>query len=154
MLIRKARREEAGILTDLSMRSKAYWGYDDAFMAACTEALRVPEDAIEKYSTYVAEDGGRVAGYFMLIVEDDKGYLESLFVEPEYIGHGLGKLLWDELMEVAKEAGVYEFTIDADPHAEGFYIRMGAEKEGEKESSVFKGRMLPRLRMKISSQAY
>jgi hypothetical protein len=39
--IRKARPDEAGELTELALRSKAHWGYDEAFMASCREELTV-----------------------------------------------------------------------------------------------------------------
>lgn len=41
MLIRDARPDEAGELTELALRSKAHWGYDEAFMASCREELTV-----------------------------------------------------------------------------------------------------------------
>jgi hypothetical protein len=37
--LRPARAEEGDLLTDLAFRSKAYWGYDEAFMAACRDEL-------------------------------------------------------------------------------------------------------------------
>lgn len=149
MLIRKANREEAGILSELSMRSKAHWGYDAAFMEACREALRAPEEDIEKYITYVAEEEGRIAGYFMLTTEECGYYLESMFIDPAYIGKGVGKMLWDKLIAVAREEGISEFLLDADPHAEGFYLHMGAVRTGEHESSTFPGRMLPRMKVEV-----
>lgn len=38
--VRLARSEETGALTGLALRSKASWGYDDAFMAAFLDACR------------------------------------------------------------------------------------------------------------------
>ncbi len=150
MRIRKANPEDADVLTALSMRSKAHWGYDAAFMEACRESLRVPKDAIEKYLTYVVEDGDRVAGFFMLTEEEGCGhYLESMFVDPDFIGRGMGRLIWDKLIEVAKVEGIHEFILDADPHAEGFYQHMGAVRIGEHESSTFPGRMLPRMKVTL-----
>jgi hypothetical protein len=32
MLIRAARPDEAGFLSDLAVRAKGYWGYDAAFL--------------------------------------------------------------------------------------------------------------------------
>jgi hypothetical protein len=36
-------------------------------------------------------------------------------------------------------------TIDADPHAEAFYLAMGAVRVGEAASESIPGRSLPRL---------
>ena len=40
-MIRPARSGEAKALSDLALRSKAHWGYDAAFMAACRAELTV-----------------------------------------------------------------------------------------------------------------
>ena len=39
--IRLARREETHALSELAFLSKAYWGYDEDFMAACRAELTV-----------------------------------------------------------------------------------------------------------------
>lgn len=49
-------------------------------------------------------------------------------------------------MEVARALGLSSLLIDADPNAEGFYLRMGAERVGEVPSGSISGRMLPLLR--------
>ena len=41
--IRLARRDDLAALTALAIRSKAHWGYDDAFMTACVDELTVTE---------------------------------------------------------------------------------------------------------------
>ena len=45
--------------------------------------------------------------------------------------------------------GAAALEIDADPHAAGFYERMGAVRIGETPSSLIPGRSLPRLRLLI-----
>jgi SAM-dependent methyltransferase len=40
-------------------------------------------------------------------------------------------------------------TIDADPHAEAFYVAMGAARVGESPSGSIPGRMLPRLELSV-----
>jgi hypothetical protein len=37
--------------------------------------------------------------------------------------------------------------LQSDPHAEGFYLAMGAQRIGQSESTVTPGRMLPLLRL-------
>jgi len=45
--IRRARSDEAGVLTDLSMRAKRSNGYDEAFMEACRAELTVTAARME-----------------------------------------------------------------------------------------------------------
>jgi predicted N-acetyltransferase YhbS len=91
MLIRPARPDEAELLTGIALRAKAYWGYDEAFMAACREELTVDAAVIERASTFtvVAEDDGRVRGFAVLAAAPPSGELAMLFVEPDRIGRGI-----------------------------------------------------------------
>ena len=44
---------------------------------------------------------------------------------------------------VSKGTRNKSFTIDSDPNAKGYYLKMGAQLIGETPSTVFKGRLLP-----------
>ncbi|SEL13546.1 GNAT family N-acetyltransferase [Streptacidiphilus jiangxiensis] len=145
MLIRPAQGIEAGILSDLAMRSKAYWGYDDAFMAACREELTLSAATIESRRTAVAELDGRLLGFATLEGEPLEGTLGMLFVEPDAIGRGVGRRLFEHVMANARALGFARLTIDADPHAEPFYLAMGARRIGATPSESIPGRMLPLL---------
>jgi hypothetical protein len=37
----------------------------------------------------------------------------------------------------------------SDPQAEGFYLALGAQREGASESTVMPGRMLPLMRFRL-----
>lgn len=61
--LRAARAEEAGELSALVLRSKAYWGYDERFLAGCAEELRVRAEEVAARRIVVAEDAdGTVRG--------------------------------------------------------------------------------------------
>ena len=80
-LIRLARPTEGEILSALALRSKAYWGYDAAFMAACVNELTISAERIQQNQTYVLEEKGRILGFYMLESSTDKEIeLEYLFV--------------------------------------------------------------------------
>ncbi|MED1569155.1 GNAT family N-acetyltransferase [Bacillus paramycoides] len=64
---------------------------------------------------------------------------------PVCIGKGIGKLLWLHLLQQAKQLPIKEFTIDSDPYAEAFYLKMGAKRIGDIQSTVFSNRRLPLL---------
>ncbi|MGQ7056072.1 hypothetical protein ACUN3C_22715, partial [Bacillus cereus group sp. BceL245] len=51
--------------------------------------------------------------------------------------------------EKANELGLKSFTIDSDPNAKGYYLKMGAQLIGETPSTVFKGRVLPLLKYDV-----
>lgn len=49
--------------------------------------------------------------------------------------------------EALREIGFERLLIEAEPNAEAFYRAMGAERVGERESSVQRGRFLPLLKI-------
>ncbi|MFD8707106.1 GNAT family N-acetyltransferase [Kitasatospora sp. NPDC059648] len=151
MRIRPARPDEAGLLTGIALRAKAYWGYDEAFMAACREELTLDAAAVERASTVVAEDGGRVLGFAALTGAPPSGELDMLFVEPDRIGGGIGRALFEHVREQARAAGLRRFTIDSDPNAEPFYLAMGATRIGSTPSGSVPGRELPLLEVALAS---
>ncbi|MER7081216.1 Acetyltransferase (GNAT) family protein [Saccharopolyspora kobensis] len=145
MLIRAAIPDEATALSDLALRSKAHWGYDEAFLEACrAELVLRPDDLAEQRAT-VAQVGDRVVGFYALAGRAPEGELTCLFIEPDHIGTGVGSRLWAHAVAAARALGLQRFTIDADPFAEGFYRKLGAVRVGVTPSESIPGRELPRL---------
>ncbi len=151
--IRRAELSEAEALTDLAMRSKAYWGYDEQFMAQCREGLTVQPDAIEAGEVWVVEDEGRLLGVLELTQEEDDAVdVRLIFVEPGAVGTGVGRVLWDHAEARARALGAATLTVDADPNALGFYQRMGMRVIGRSPSNAIPGRTLPRLAKALAGE--
>ncbi|GAF13909.1 GCN5-related N-acetyltransferase [Bacillus sp. JCM 19046] len=148
-MIRKATMKDCKPLSVLAYRSKAYWGYSDEFMASCKTDLEVNEEDIEQKWVYLAEEKGQLQGFYCL--EPFKQHLDALFIDPDSIGNGLGKVLWQDLLQKAKENKIKSFTLDSEPHATPFYEKMGAIIIGETTSSVFPERTLPLMQMKLET---
>ncbi len=62
--------------------------------------------------------------------------LEHLWILPERIGQGIGRALFQHAVERAAARGATSLTIEADPHAEPFYLHMGATRVGAVTSEV------------------
>ncbi|MCM3039041.1 GNAT family N-acetyltransferase [Paenibacillus motobuensis] len=100
MNIRKATIDEAGYLSELSFRSKAYWGYSEAFMEACRKDLTIlPEDILSSI-IFVLEDEKVIKGFIGLEIEDDSCLLSNLFIDPNEIGKGYGRRLWQHMRRI------------------------------------------------------
>ncbi|MEV4002199.1 GNAT family N-acetyltransferase [Actinomadura sp. NPDC049753] len=93
-----------------------------------------------KVFAHVAEHDGRVVGFavWFLSFSTWNGthgiYLEDLYVEPEYRGHGYGKALLTELARVADDRGygrVEWSVLDWNEPAIGFYKALGARPQDE-----------------------
>jgi GNAT superfamily N-acetyltransferase len=147
--LRAGRRDEARLLTELALRSKGYWGYDQAFLDACRAELTLTPEEVERRRVTVAEVDGRVVGFYALAGEPPQGTLEDLFVEPDHIGTGVGRALWEHAMVAARTLGFECLTLEADPGAESFYLAMGAHRIGSVPSGSIPGRVLPLLEVRI-----
>ncbi|MCA6117205.1 GNAT family N-acetyltransferase [Bradyrhizobium sp. WSM 1738] len=130
LALRPARPEEGAALTELCLRSKAVWGYDDAFMAACRKELTLTPATILTSQVQVAELDGRIAGIAEVNSSGDTAQLEKLFVEPAMLRTGTGRKLLDWAKAAARAAGAAALVIEADPGAAEFYRRMGAIDDG------------------------
>ena len=146
LVIRAARADEAAALTDLAMRSKAYWGYEADFLARCRAALEVKTAALSAQPHFVAERDGRRLGFYGFEPLPDGVGLDYLFVEPDCVGQGIGRALWQHALAVAARLGHGTLTVVADPNAAGFYRRMGAEPAGDQASDLEPEHILPVFR--------
>lgn len=150
MLFRAAEPGEAAVLSELALRSKAHWGYDEAFLEACRAELTLQPDDLTAQRATVAQAGDRVVGFYTLAGQAPEGELASLFVEPDQIGNGVGRRLWRHAVDSARALGFQRFTIDADPFAENFYRKMGAVRIGDVPSGSVPGRLLPQMAYHLS----
>jgi GNAT superfamily N-acetyltransferase len=151
VVVRPARPAEAALLSALALASKGHWGYDAAFLAACREELTLTAEDVVAQRAAVAERDGEVLGFHTLVGEPPVLELGMMFVRPDRVGHGVGRELWAHATAAAARLGAERLTIDADPHAEAFYLAMGAVRVGEEPSESIPGRVLPRLELPIGT---
>jgi GNAT superfamily N-acetyltransferase len=144
--IREAIPGEAEQLTELALRSKGHWGYDAEFLQDCRIDLTLTPEFVASCPVFVIEEQGSLAGFYSLSAESaEEAELLHLFVEPQAIGRGFGKLLFQHAVETARRLGYQRLLIGSDPFALQFYEAMGARRVGEVASIVRPGRMLPLL---------
>jgi GNAT superfamily N-acetyltransferase len=147
--LRAAHRNEARLLSELALRSKGYWGYDQAFLDACRAELTLSPGEVETGRVTVAECDGQVVGFYALAGEPPEGTLADLFVAPERMRSGVGRALWEHAIGAARMLGFERLTLEADPGAEPFYLAMGAHRIGSVPSGSIPGRFIPLLEVPI-----
>jgi GNAT superfamily N-acetyltransferase len=139
-----ARSGEAAALSALCLRSKAHWGYDAEFMRLCVPALTLSEASIAQGRVLVAlDDAGRIAGTVSVGRDGDDAELALMFVEPAAMGDGVGRVLFEAAVRLARKLGYRRMTILADINAAPFYERMGARFLRNEPSDAIPGRVLP-----------
>jgi ribosomal protein S18 acetylase RimI-like enzyme len=94
----------------------------------------------------VAVDGsGRRLGFsVVLAAENGRCELDDLFVEPDSMGLGVGRLLVDDAAGRAAAAGAGRLDVIANPNALGFYERVGFRVTGDMST-----RFGPGIRMSL-----
>ncbi|WP_435788278.1 GNAT family N-acetyltransferase [Clostridium sp.] len=145
MNIRSAKVDEYEILTKIAIESESYWNYDSEHIEKFKSFYRVTEEFISNNSTFVIEKDGNIVGFYGFISENNEPSLEYLYIDPQYINKGYGKLLWKHMVENCKKNNIKEFSIVTSPQAKEFYTKMGALQVGEIESLVKRGRKIPLL---------
>lgn len=144
-MIVEALREDSKRLTEISLMSKAYWNYTEEQISTWKEDLTIQPEIFDHWrgSKYVLDD--KIVGFYLLNrVNSRTCILEFLFVEPSYIGKGIGKELIDHAIESCRENSCEVLNVLSDPNAENFYAKQGFEVLSLKESSI-KGRLLPEM---------
>jgi GNAT superfamily N-acetyltransferase len=88
-----------------------------------------------------------------VIPEGNRADLNLLFVDPSFLGRGVGRVLFGAAARMAPAFGARILTILADPHAAPFYERMGARFLRNAPSDAVPGRTLPLYEYDLTSGA-
>ena len=142
--IERALPAHAHTLTRLAHAAKRHWSYPEAHIALWKDALTLTPEFIARHPVYGARAGSDTVAFYAVTGEGPTRVLEHFWVEPAHIGTGIGRRLFAHATERLRAEGVTTLRIESDPNAETFYLRMGARRTGEVESTPA-GRMLPLL---------
>ncbi len=152
--LRRASPLEADELSLLAREAKAHWGYPPAWLEAWRPQLTLTPAYVSAELVVVATAGNEVAGFFAISRDPEIGWhLEHLWVRPAWMARGVGRRLFAEARRHARKKRIARLHIRSDPNAEGFYLRMGAERIGV-EAYVLLGKIhreLPLLVCEVNS---
>lgn len=148
-MIRPASPDEAALISEIAFRSKAYWGYPEDLMELCRPLLTYTAPQINNGLFWVFEAPPVVGFYRLLPMNRTTIVLEDLFIAPEAIGRGIGNRLFNHAVQQAQLRGAEFLTLEADPHAEGFYYKQGMERCGERPSTIFSHQTLRLMRLRL-----
>ena len=148
-MIVKATVNDASILTEVAIKSKAFWGYSKEDLQSWEQDLTVTSSMITNLYAFKYLQIKEVVGFYILNKPKANAIeLEFLFVKPEFIGKAIGRKLLHHAFQFAKEQNCNFMTLLADPNAVKFYERNGFEIIAKKESSI-KGRYLPIMKKEL-----
>ena len=145
MNFREARIDDLITLNHISIASKRHWGYPEDWIENWRDDLSVSQRDLKSQEVLLMELETKIIGFCSIKDQIDHYELIHLWVLPEFIGKGYGKML----LKKALTSFILEdkpIRVLADPNAESFY-----EKQGfmtfDKIESYPKGRFLPMMKM-------
>lgn len=149
MEILPATKDDHTILTAITFQSKAFWGYSAAQMALWKEALTITATYIQNHRVYKLTDGNRILGYYAYFAEEEGVVrMDNLFVLPDEIGKGFGRLLMKDFIARIRAENWRKIILEAEPHAEKFYQKQGFITTGMLETAI-PGRFLPIMELEL-----
>ncbi len=152
--IRRARLDEAEALTAIARAAKRHWGYPENWIARWKSDLTITSDFIANNEVFVAVVGGETAGCCALVLVDSSAEVEHMWINPEYIGTGVGRALFMHVKARADDLHLFALELSADPNAQGFYERMGAKRIGEVRADIEgQSRVLPRMKIDVKRES-
>ncbi|KXK02111.1 MAG: putative acetyltransferase [Acidobacteria bacterium OLB17] len=148
--ITSAEPADASRLSDIAFAAKAYWPYPAEWLEIWRPQLTITTDDVANGIIRKLAADGEVRGFYMLREDGVKLWLEHLWVEPQAIGRGFGRKLFEHAVTTAQSLDHSEMLIESDPNAEGFYAAMGASRIGEDKTKMGREvRTLPVMEFKL-----
>jgi GNAT superfamily N-acetyltransferase len=124
--VRWAQSAEIEALEHLQRRAALVWEEYREHILAHPDAVQIPVHQVHDRRVRVATAGGRVLGFSVVLpLVPGAGELDGLFVEPDVMRRGVGRLLVADAVDIARDQGVRWIDVTANPKALGFYEKMG-----------------------------
>src|SRR5438034_4807630 len=105
--IRPPRRREGERLREIAIASKRHWGYDLERVRQWAALGDFSPEGLRKKEFFVAEVAGAAVGWAAIIPRGDICWLDDLWICPEWMGRGLGTLLFQRAATRGRELGAF-----------------------------------------------
>ncbi|MBN1525365.1 MAG: GNAT family N-acetyltransferase [Spirochaetales bacterium] len=151
--IKSACAQDAPRLTEIAFAAKRHWLYPEEWMDVWKDELTITPEYINRHMVFTASYNDRIVGFYSVVKNTerhhigliliDKGYwLEHIFIDPAFIGRGIGTRLIGHLRTECRFRNIDKVLAFVDPNAEGFYKKIGARFKRMSMSSI-PGRNVP-----------
>ena len=137
--IRRARKDEAEIATQIAKLAKASWGYPDKWLEEWDPELTISGEYMEANEVFVVEGAGVIVGIAALGRTSGEPTLEHLWILPDHQRKGIGRQLFEHAAKEAKNMGWEGFQVISDPYARNS-TRDSAPRRSTKSRSRWRAR--------------
>ena len=131
--IAQADAKDAERLSQIAFAAKSYWNYPEEYLKLWKEELTITSAYIRKNTVLKAvNEQGKILGFGSIAFSAalDAYEIGHLWVNPKYIGTGVGHRVLNSLIQYAQKIGIKRLYSVSDPNAQGFYEKMGFVKTG------------------------
>jgi len=132
--IRTATASDLSALRDVFRRASLSNGGDRENLLAHPEVLEFAGEGIEEGRTRVAIVDDRVIGFSTVVQLGNVDDLDDLFVDPDWMRHGVGLALMRDVVDRARARGARYVEVTANAHALAFYAAAGFRPHGEADT--------------------
>jgi GNAT superfamily N-acetyltransferase len=148
--IRRVRPGEADALSRIAIAAKRHWGYPEHWMEIWIPQLTFTPDYFETNESWVAVEQDAPIAFYTVQEREGSAWIENMWVDPAWIGHGIGKGLFQHAVSCSKAQGHQTLQLEAEPNAVGFYEKMGMTRVGEHHYMLEgRPRILPLMRLSL-----
>lgn len=123
--IRDATDDDRPRVHDIFWRASLTNEGDRAVILASEEPLLPEAYKPGRRARVATEDGGTIVGFATVFSSDKTSELEDLFVDPDWMRHGIATALVDDAVEHARAQGIARIEVDGNHHAIAFYESTG-----------------------------
>jgi GNAT superfamily N-acetyltransferase len=136
LILRRALPSEADAARQLIGRSMAVWDKPAGHLHEAIGLMSLSAADIERDEAWVLDDGERMVGFLRISLAGREAEIEELHLEPEWIGRGLGRRLFEHGVERARARDARRLIWSTDRYALGFYLAMGGVITGSEPSGI------------------
>ena len=129
-------------LTDVFARASLSNEGDRDALLGHPEALVLGGDGIAEGLTRVATKADHIVGFATTVLVDGVLDLQDLFVDPDWMRHGIGRRLVQDAAAIAADRGFEGIAVTANPHAFSFYDEVGFVADGEVQTAFGPGQRM------------
>ena len=145
VIIRPASPAGRSSLESLQWRASLSNPGDREALLANPDAIALPIEQITNGHVFVAVRNGVTVGFASVLPRPDgHAELDALFVEPTLWRSGIGRMLVEHCVTVARERSSRILHVAGNPHAESFYIACGFRTSGNVDTRFGPGLAMQR----------
>jgi GNAT superfamily N-acetyltransferase len=149
MSLRRAEGRDVERLDEITVAAKSHWGHDVRWVENWVAAGDFAVVAVARDEAWLVEVGRTIAGWSALQLRGEVAWLEDLWVDPPYMGRGVGRALFLDAAARAAAASARRVEWESDLDAVGFYERMGARQVRNSDVTGL-GRILPIMALDLA----